>query len=131
MHVVFNIGVSGLCCIRMPRTVSWEDVMLDQTEDSVVVRLLSAGLNLAADSVVHRYVVINTSLTFLRYCMVWVLSFLYNKVKWQKWEFKTAVRHAKWSLLISTICLLFCTLVRLRWNHKHAHKLEVKKQLRY
>ena len=44
----------------MPRTVSWEDVMLDQTEDSVVVRLLSAGLNLAADGVVHRYVLINT-----------------------------------------------------------------------
>ncbi len=40
----------------MPRTVSWGNVMFDQSEDSVVVRLLSAGLDLATDTVVHRSV---------------------------------------------------------------------------
>ena len=38
----------------MPRRVNWggENDMSDTGDDSVVVRLLSVGLNLAADSVV-------------------------------------------------------------------------------
>ncbi len=39
----------------MPRAVSWGDAMFHPEEDSVVVRLLSAGLDLATDHVVqHR-----------------------------------------------------------------------------
>ena len=41
--------------VRMPRRVNWggENSMADaEGDDSVVVRLLSVGLNLAADSVV-------------------------------------------------------------------------------
>ena len=53
--MIFIIVVVGVSIIAMPRTVSWGDVMFDQSEDSVVVRLLSAGLNLATDApVVHR-----------------------------------------------------------------------------
>ena len=36
----------------MPRRVNWGENNTDTGDDSVVVRLLSVGLNLAADSVV-------------------------------------------------------------------------------
>ena len=45
----------------MSRSISWGGILSDSCEDGAVIKLLTVGLNLAADTVVHRYVSVSLS----------------------------------------------------------------------
>ena len=40
----------------MSRNIRWGGILSDSCEEGAVIKLLTVGLNLAADTVVHRYV---------------------------------------------------------------------------
>ncbi len=55
----------------MTRNVSWGGLLAEPGEEGAVFRLLSVGLNLAADTVVQRYVlVLLTIISFSGACFV-------------------------------------------------------------
>ena len=47
----------------MSRNISWGGILSDSCEDGAVIKLLTVGLNLAADTVVHRYVCLSVCLS--------------------------------------------------------------------
>ena len=47
----------------MSRSISWGGILPDSFEEGAVIKLLTVGLNLATDTVVHRYVCLSVCLS--------------------------------------------------------------------